>query len=171
MPVWAHCCFPWLVYSLPGAYTFGAETEYTAQQFGTFAKGAYVPLVLCLGETVNPLRLLCVMMGGIGFGVLMFFGLLAARKARDPLLWLCIAQVVACYAAGLVFAAASPKHLIVVLPAWVILLATGAELAWRTKRGFVLIALVIGSHRHDRSRIMQEVTTLPTLTWSLPGAR
>jgi uncharacterized membrane protein len=47
---------PWMWYSAVGAMTWGSQTQYTALQLGLLAKICYLPLTLCLGETVNPLN-------------------------------------------------------------------------------------------------------------------
>ena len=69
---------PWLWYSLFGAVTWSTQTHYTALQLGVWAKACYLPLTLCLGETVNPLNFPVVLPAFIGFGAAMASGIVVA---------------------------------------------------------------------------------------------
>jgi len=116
---------PWFAFSLAGAVQFGAETTYTAQQVGRVAKACYLALTLCLGETVHPLNPWVVPAALVGFGGAMAMGLAHVLRRRHALGVLLVTQVVFLYGAALLFPAAAPKHLTILLPAWCGLLAMG----------------------------------------------
>ena len=126
----AHVCvavllLPWLIYSMPGAMRFGTETVYTAQQHGRAAKAAYLAFTLCLGETVSPLNLWVVPVAAVCFGAAMIAGVISVFRRRRRLAVLLLAQVILAYVAALLFGAAAPKHLTILLPAWCGLLGIG----------------------------------------------
>ncbi len=135
---------PWLVYSLPGAIQFGAETTYTAQQVGRAAKVCYLAFTLCLGETVHPLNFWVVPAGFLGFGAVMAAGTIYIVRRRRAFGLLLLTQVAVLYSAAIMFPAAAPKHLTVLLPAWCGVLAIGL-LRWNARKaasaaGIILVA-------------------------------
>jgi len=115
--------FPWMRYSFVGAVTWGADTQYTARQYGRAAKAAYQALTLCLGETVHPLNPWVVPLAAAVFGGALVWAALRALRRRGGMPCYLFAQVVVVYASGLAFAAAAAKHLAAVLPAWLGLVA------------------------------------------------
>jgi hypothetical protein len=116
---------PWMWYSARGAMTWSAQTLYTAQQLGTLAKVCYLPLTLCIGETVNPLNFPVVLPAFIGFGIAIFSGVVAVFARRRSLGVLLFIQVAAVFAASLAFSALGAKHLTILLPALCGLIAVG----------------------------------------------
>jgi hypothetical protein len=116
---------PWMWYNLRGAVTWGVQTQYTAQQLGTWAKACYLPLTLCLGETVNPLNFPVVLPALIGFGIATASGIVAVFTRRRSLAVLLFVQVAAVFAASLAFSALGAKHLTILLPALCGLIAIG----------------------------------------------
>jgi len=116
---------PWLWYSLIGAVTWSTQTRYTALQLGVWAKTCYLPLTLCLGETVNPLNFPVVLPAFIGFGVALASGIIAAIHKRRALAVLFLVQIAVVGAAALGFSAIGAKHLTILLPAWCALIAIG----------------------------------------------
>lgn len=138
---------PWMVYSMPGAVEWGVETQYTARQFGHWAKAAYLPLTFSLGETVHPLNLKVVIPAFIGFGGIMAAAFWNTLRRRRPMMVLLFLQVIVGYGVGLAFDAAASKHLLVIVPSWCALLALGMACMGR-KRTFGAIlfgALILGS--------------------------
>lgn len=116
---------PWMWYNLRGAVTWGAQTQYTAQQLGVWAKACYLPLTLCLGETVNPLNFLVVLPAFIGFGIATASGIAAVFARHRSLTVLLFIQVAVVFAASLGFSALGAKHLTILLPALCGLIAIG----------------------------------------------
>jgi len=116
---------PWMWYSARGAVTWGAQTQYTAQQLGGWAKACYLPLTLCLGETVNPLNFPVVLPALIAFGLAAASGIVSVFARRRSLAALLFIQVAAVFAASLAFSALGAKHLTILLPAWCGLIAIG----------------------------------------------
>jgi len=115
---------PWMLFSLRGAVTWSQETRYTAQQLGGWFKAAHVAMALSVGETVHPLNVAVVVPAAAGFGTALLAGVAAARRRRIvPALLLSQAAVV--FGVGMYFAAAAPKHLTILLPAWLGLAALG----------------------------------------------
>jgi len=135
---------PWLIYSLPGAAEFGSDTVYRARQFGLFAKFLYLPFTFCLGETVHPLNPALVPAGAAGFGMAFAAGVLSLWRRRDHAALFVAAHVGVTFLIGLFFAAASPKHLTVILPAWGLLIACGL-VALPRRLAPVAAALVLAS--------------------------
>ena len=116
---------PWMIFSLGGAAVWGAETNYTAVQYGIAAKACYLPLTLCLGETVHPLNLYVIIPAFIGFAAAAVSGLVRTVKRRHRIAILLLIQVVVTCALALLFSAAAPKHLTIMLPALAGLVAVG----------------------------------------------
>ncbi len=116
---------PWMWYSARGAVTWSAQTQYTAQQLGVWAKVCYLPLTLCLGETVNPLNFPVVGPAFIGFGVAIFAGIVAVLARRRSLAVLFFIQVAVIFLAAVAFPAVGAKHLTILLPASCGLIAVG----------------------------------------------
>jgi hypothetical protein len=116
---------PWMWFSLRSAVTWGTETHYTAQQLGTLAKICYLPLTLCLGETVNPLNVAVVLPAFVGFGIAIARGIVAVFTRRRSLSGLFFVQVAAVFVASLAFSAIGAKHLTIILPALCGLIAIG----------------------------------------------
>lgn len=116
---------PWMGYSARGALTWSAQTQYTAQQLGGWAKAGYLPLTLCLGETVNPLNFPVVLPALIGFGMAAAGGIVSVFARRRSLGVLLFVEVAAVFAASLAFPAIGAKHLTILLPAWCGLIAIG----------------------------------------------
>ncbi len=140
---------PWMWYSARGAMTWGAQTQYTAQQLGGWAKACYLPLTLCLGETVNPLNFPVVLPALIGFGLAAASGIVSVFARRRSLAALLFVQVAAVFAASLAFSALGAKHLTILLPAWCGLIAIGL-LSLRAKWlgwlcGLLILATTIAS--------------------------
>ncbi len=140
---------PWMWYSAVGAMTWGSQTQYTAQQLGTLAKICYLPLTLCLGETVNPLNIPIVLPALIGFGVAVFAGIATALARRRSLAVLLFIQVAVVFLSSLAFSAIGAKHLTILLPAWFGLIAIGL-LSLRAKWlgwlcGLLILATVTAS--------------------------
>lgn len=131
---------PWMLYSLPGAATWSVETKYTAQQFGTWAKACYLPFTLCVGETVHPLNLAVVVPAFIGFGLAFITAAFCAWRRRRTLAQFLLVQVVVVVLIGLFFASAAPKHLMILLPAWMGLVAIGAT---HLRRPWMRVACVL----------------------------
>ena len=140
---------PWMWYSARGAMTWSAQTLYTAQQLGTLAKVCYLPLTLCIGETVNPLNFPVVLPAFIGFGIAIFSGVVAVSARRRSLAVLLFIQVAAVFAASLAFSALGAKHLTILLPALCGLIAVGLLslrvkwLAWLC--GLLILATTLAS--------------------------
>ncbi len=116
---------PWMLYSAWGAITWSEETTYTAQQMGRLFKLAHVTMSLCVGETVHPLNVTVVLPAAIGFGSALLMGLRhAVRRQRSIAAFLAV-QLFVALGVALYFGAAAPKHLIIILPAWLGLCAIG----------------------------------------------
>ena len=113
---------PW-IHSFLSAMLWGDDTQYTAQQYGRTAKAAYQALTLCLGETVHPLNGWIVPAAAVGFGMGLAAGALVAWRRRSGIACFLLSQAVVVYAFGLYFGAAAAKHLAVLLPAWLGLIA------------------------------------------------
>ena len=140
---------PWMWYSAVGAMTWGSQTQYTAQQLGTLAKICYLPLTLCLGETVNPLNFPVVLPALIGFGAAIFGGIVAVLARRRSMAVLLFIQVAVVFLSSLAFSAIGAKHLTILLPAWCGLIAIGL-LSLRAKWlaglcGILILATVTAS--------------------------
>lgn len=114
---------PWMWYSFRTAFQWSDETQYTAQQEGLLAKMGYQAFTLCLGETVNPLNRWIVPIAALGFGGAVAMGVLWALRRRSRQGLFLLTQVLVVYAAGLYVSAAAAKHLAIVLPAWLGLMA------------------------------------------------
>jgi hypothetical protein len=135
---------PWMVYSMPGAVEWGVETQYTARQFGHWAKAAYLPLTFSLGETVHPLNLKVVIPAFVGFGGLMLLAFFRTIRRRRPLMVLLLLQVLAGYGVGLAFDAAASKHLLVIVPSYCGLIAFGlAHLSRKHVPWAVLLGILV----------------------------
>ncbi len=133
---------PWFAFSLVGAVQFGAESTYTAQQVGRLAKACYLAFTLSLGETVHPLNLWVVPTGLLGFGAAMTAGLVHIVRRRSAFGIFLLIQIAVLYGAALMFPAAAPKHLTVLLPAWFGVLAMGLT-RWRARRAALASAVLI----------------------------
>ena len=116
---------PWMWYSARGAVTWSAQTQYTAQQLGMLAKVCYLPLTLCLGETVNPLDFPVVLPALVGFGIAIVAGIAIVLARRRSLAVLLFIQVAVVFLLSLAFPAIGAKHLTILLPAWCGLIAVG----------------------------------------------
>ena len=116
---------PWMLYSAWGAITWSEETTYTAQQMGRLFKLAHVTMALCVGETVHPLNFKVVLPAAVGFGAALLMGLRHAVRRRRSIAAFLAVQVFMVFGVALYFGAAAPKHLIIMLPAWLGLCAIG----------------------------------------------
>lgn len=134
---------PWMMFSLKGAVAWSQETTYTAQQLGKLYKIAHVAMALCVGETVHPLNPIIVPAAILGFGAAMFFGIHYALKRRRGIPAFLAVQALVGFAVALYFAAAAPKHVTTLLPAWFGLMAVGLVHA-RRKKTAILCACLIG---------------------------
>ena len=140
---------PWMWYGVRGAVAWSAETQYTAQQLGVWAKACYLPLTLCLGETVNPLNLPVVLPAFIGFGAAIFGGIVTVLARRRSLAVLLFVQVAFVFLLSLAFPAIGAKHMTILLPAWYGLIAVGL-LSYRAKWlgrlcGLLILATTVAS--------------------------
>jgi hypothetical protein len=132
-------------FSLHGAVIWGTETHYAAQQLGMAAKACYLPLTLCLGETVNPLNFPVVLPAFIGFGIATISGVAAVFTRRRTLAVLLLIQVAIVFLSSLAFAAIGAKHLTILLPALWGLIAIGL-LSLRAKwLGWLCGALILAT--------------------------
>ena len=90
-----------------------------------FAKLLYLPFVFSVGETVHPLNLAIVPAAFVGFGGLFATGARTLWRRRDEAALFLATQFVVVFVLGLFFAAAAPKHLSIILPAFCMILAAG----------------------------------------------
>lgn len=116
---------PWMLFSLRSAVVWGQETHYTARQLGHVYKVAHVAMALCVGETVHPLNLTIVSLALLGFGCATLMGILCALKRPRGIAAFLLVQAAFGFGVCLYFAAASPKHITILLPAWLGLTAIG----------------------------------------------
>ena len=114
---------PWMLPNTRSAVSWGSDTAYTARQFGLAAKACYLPMTFCLGETVNPLNLWVVIPAFLAFGIAGVYGVVRSVRFRRPMMLFLLLQIAAVYGFGLCFSAAAPKHLLVVVPAWLTFVA------------------------------------------------
>lgn len=139
----------WISHRVWGAVTWGAETTYTAGQLGRLAKICYLPLTLCLGETVSPLDLWIVLPAFLAFGTVMAYGAVLIIRARCDIGILFLIQIVVALAMAVAFPAVAPKHLLVLLPAWCAVAAAGLALIERrwlaAALGVILLAVTAAS--------------------------
>ena len=118
---------PWMIYSLPGAAQFGTDTVYRARQFGVFAKLLYLPFVFSVGETMHPLSPILAPFAFLGFGGLFFCGVWKLWRRGDEATLFLAVQFGVVFLVGVLFVAAAPKHLIVILPVFYMIVASGVE--------------------------------------------
>ena len=116
---------PWFIISIVGALRFAVGAPYAPHQAGLLAKAAYLAFAMFAGETISPLNLPAVAAAGLGFGAAGVSGLARLLKRDRRQAWFILPVVVIIYGVGLSFAAASPKHLAVMLPALIMLIALG----------------------------------------------
>ncbi len=115
---------PWMAFNAAEAVTWSQDTPYRAQQMGAMIKLLYVPFTFALGETVNPLHLLVVVPAFAIFLVVVAAGIRRANRGGGAFILFQLALVLGL---GLFFRAAAPKHMMIVLPAFAVLLALGIE--------------------------------------------
>ena len=133
---------PWMIFSLQSAVIWSQETTYTAQQLGKLYKVAHVAMTLCVGETVHPLNFRVVPLALIGFGAAMILGIRYAVKRRSSIGAFLLVQAVVGLGLALYFAAASPKHVTTLLPAWLGLTAIGIVKARHPKTPALCACLI-----------------------------
>ena len=133
---------PWMVFSLRGAVTWSQETTYTAQQLGRLWKVAHMAMALCVGETVHPLNRVIVPVAFLGSAAAMLFGLRCALKRRNAIPAFLALQALAGFAVALYFAAAAPKHILPLVPAWFGLMAAGLARTRFRKTALVCVCLI-----------------------------
>jgi len=88
-------------------------------------KTAYQAFTLSVGETVNPLNWPVVIPAALGFAGAMALGMLWTLRDRSRMGAFLATQVVVIYVFGIAFGAAAAKHLAVILPAWLGIVAAG----------------------------------------------
>jgi hypothetical protein len=117
---------PWLAPNLRPAVQWSQDTPYRAQQMGRAVKALYVPFTFALGETVHPLNAWVVMPSLAVFAPTLLAGVVSAfARRRGALVFL--AELLAVWGLGLVFSAADSKHMLIALPAFAVVLATGVS--------------------------------------------
>lgn len=128
----------WLTHHLWGAVTWGAETTYTAGQLGRLVKACYIPMTLCLGETVNPVNLWVIVPALLAFGGALVYGAVLIVRERCDIGVLFLTQIAAGLLMAVAFPAVAPKHLAILLPAWCGVAAVGLALVDRPRVAAVM---------------------------------
>lgn len=135
---------PWFIISVAGALRFASGAPYAPHQAGFLAKAIYLAFAMCAGETISPLNFPAVAAAGLGFGAAGISGFARLLKRDRRQAWFILPVITIIYGVGLFFAAASPKHLAVMLPALILFLAIGiAYMRPRWLRAITLL-LVLG---------------------------
>jgi len=134
---------PWLAFNAAEAVTWSQDTPYRAQQMGAAVKLLYVPFTFALGETVHPLNFLVVVPAFLLFLAPAAAGVIRGRRGGAAFILFQLAVVLGL---GLFFRAAAPKHMMIALPAFAVLLALGIErMRLRGVGGIFLAGIVIVS--------------------------
>ncbi len=136
---------PWLILSLGGAAHFATVVPDAASQLGLAPKAAYLAFAMCVGETVSPLTFWVVVPAFAGFAGAFLAGLTRCCGRVRSLALFSLTPVALVFLTGMCFAAASPKHLAVMLPALVILLAVGIVQLKPAWLGWVFAALIFST--------------------------
>lgn len=136
---------PWILFSGKGAVIFADVVPYAASALGPGPKAAYLAFAVCAGETVNPVNWWIVAPAFVGFGGAFIAGTIRLVRHVRSLAVFAITPAILAFAVAMLFAAGSPKHLSVMLPPMMIILAVGIIRARPVWLGWVFGGLIFAT--------------------------